>query len=1052
MFWDILGIEPTKDKKIITNAYRLKLLHTNPEDKPEEFKALREAYEQALAYAETEETEKTSVDLWVEKLDYIYSNMKLRCSLSAWQELLSDDVCIALDTRMKAEDAMIRYFMDYYFLPHKVWQYLNQEFNWTDRVEELRETYPADFIDYIIVDGLNFEELLTYELYEPGEDARACEEYMKKFLGARNMQYEDASKEFAELRTMPEQHPIAEGYMLAVEIANGMVEKLEELEELTEKYNYNYHLSSYLTNTYLHQSDFEKALEAASKGLEDNPDDYNLKLMHADALAGCERYKDACEEVNELMDRAGGDRIQVDILDERRRGWNESIIKIFTDRLIEELSDEDKLSLAWAYSQNGKFDEALDVLNHMDEETTDPFDYNNLMSGILARTAKYDEAIEKLNVVCNLIENMIDDGTKKTQMRMKRLPEMISRKALIYYEQKKIDESLNMLDEALSLNPEDSSILTQATQIAYHFKKYERAEDFAHRLIKVNPGAFHAYLLLAKVLFMENCDRDSFEAINHAIGIYNGDLESYLLKLRLLIRNGAKDAAKELVEFLDNNGVTDCLDYDYCKGMIKEFFDEDDPGAMDIYKDIISKIEAGEYMETPESAYYRYLVLLGQTLDGNVKDDREKMFDICNKGLTYNANLIGLLDYKAWLLKKDGKLDESLEIYLDLAKIPRHSPTVDYQIGMIYYDNLDKNAEKALEYLLAAYDKGDTDGLFYIIYTLTYLDRLDEAEKYCLIYRKECEERGIIDLDSYYRMSYIQEKRKNYSEAYKENEIALEHALQKNSDPLRYLNHKIRLLRMMNKPAEAVKILEDNCDKYDEKYYHKTLHEVFIQFGMWEDALANLKAWGKKKGRKSESIPSLVELYTLMDDLKKAKATLEKNRPVMTEEDIREAMHYIDQCSGAYDRELKYYQDRIANHEHGGSAFDHIQLAKTYAKMGDRENKLKCAEIALEVFERTREKYSQSKAIDHIFLSKILICLERYDEAQKEIDAARTSTCDYCVYCSCKDADQFEVFLNMQKGEIGKALDLIEEKMDKWPDEQGFMEYLKLIKTRIIKE
>ena len=51
MFWKILGIEPTKDKKKITRAYREKLVNTNPEEKPEEFKELRNAYEEALKYA-----------------------------------------------------------------------------------------------------------------------------------------------------------------------------------------------------------------------------------------------------------------------------------------------------------------------------------------------------------------------------------------------------------------------------------------------------------------------------------------------------------------------------------------------------------------------------------------------------------------------------------------------------------------------------------------------------------------------------------------------------------------------------------------------------------------------------------------------------------------------------------------------------------------------------------------------------------------------------------------------------------------------------------------
>ena len=59
MDWTILGIGPTKDKKEITNAYRAKLRTTNPEDKPEEFKELRAAYEDALVRAEAGEYEES---------------------------------------------------------------------------------------------------------------------------------------------------------------------------------------------------------------------------------------------------------------------------------------------------------------------------------------------------------------------------------------------------------------------------------------------------------------------------------------------------------------------------------------------------------------------------------------------------------------------------------------------------------------------------------------------------------------------------------------------------------------------------------------------------------------------------------------------------------------------------------------------------------------------------------------------------------------------------------------------------------------------------------
>ena len=46
--WEILGIEPTSDKKTIKRAYAKLLKQYHPEENPEEFKQIQAAYQQCL--------------------------------------------------------------------------------------------------------------------------------------------------------------------------------------------------------------------------------------------------------------------------------------------------------------------------------------------------------------------------------------------------------------------------------------------------------------------------------------------------------------------------------------------------------------------------------------------------------------------------------------------------------------------------------------------------------------------------------------------------------------------------------------------------------------------------------------------------------------------------------------------------------------------------------------------------------------------------------------------------------------------------------------------
>ena len=176
--FQVLGIEQTKDERAIKNAYRQKLALTNPEDNPEGFKRLRSAYEEACAYARTQEEEQqaaqqrdtTPSGLWVEKAAEIYGNIKSRQDVEKWKALFSEDVFLSLEEEENCRFKLLRFLMDHFRLPGAVWELFNKMLHITEDAEKLRERFPADFMRYLLSKCERGEEI-EFSQFEGEEDA-----------------------------------------------------------------------------------------------------------------------------------------------------------------------------------------------------------------------------------------------------------------------------------------------------------------------------------------------------------------------------------------------------------------------------------------------------------------------------------------------------------------------------------------------------------------------------------------------------------------------------------------------------------------------------------------------------------------------------------------------------------------------------------------------------------------------------------------------------------------------------------------------------------------
>lgn len=174
LMFGILGIEETKEEAAIQAAYRTLLKNTNPEDDPEGFRRLREAYEGAIACArQPEETplsgkpdqEKTEVERWLDQVKKVYEDMEERRDSAVWEELLADPVCEELDTAMDAGEQTLVFLMDHIELPHKIWAMLDQKFGWMEDQQELLEKFPKNFLDYVFYYIQN-DTFIRYEYFE----------------------------------------------------------------------------------------------------------------------------------------------------------------------------------------------------------------------------------------------------------------------------------------------------------------------------------------------------------------------------------------------------------------------------------------------------------------------------------------------------------------------------------------------------------------------------------------------------------------------------------------------------------------------------------------------------------------------------------------------------------------------------------------------------------------------------------------------------------------------------------------------------------------------
>lgn len=522
----ILGIDMTKDERMVKNAYREKLAVTNPEDDPEGFKRLRRAYEEACRYAkETEDAQEeeevrdaTPSGLWLERAEAVYRNIRTRQNVEAWTELFREDIFLSLEEEENCRLKLLAFLANHYKLPTDVWKLLDKKLNIVRDAKALREKFPANFVHFIVGRCERGEEL-EFGQFEGAEDADYdlfLEYYDHCWQALQDRKLEEAQLCLKNADGMGIRHPVMEVSRANLLIRQGHVEEaVALLEGQLEKHpgdamiSYNFAemlwamgggsaFDSAEQNSYW--SDIpagiedggryrRRAAEIYEKLREENESHYMANVRLTEWYCEQKRFREAKKCAEKVL-AFGGDDAFMDLLTE----INAEIEKGLEADVRKDSGWESALELCWCYLQDGKTARGIRLALTLEKilPSEREAEYNGLLSKLYVEQAEYEDAIamtqrweNSLKVKMEKRQEADEKEEKKDRDRLRQvhLIRMQCYHNMGFRDRENFALAIKESEDVLTGGMKDIGILLEIAQVYLEMEEYEQCLEVAQRLV-----------------------------------------------------------------------------------------------------------------------------------------------------------------------------------------------------------------------------------------------------------------------------------------------------------------------------------------------------------------------------------------------------------------------------------------------------------------------------------------------------------------------------------------------------------------------------------------
>lgn len=515
--FNVLRIEPTKDEKEIKRAYSKLLPSYHPEQDHEGFMRLRGAYEEALSYARQEDDdqkEKEPVDLWMERVEEIYRVYKTRIDVAKWQELLEDDICVAIDSANECNERLLVFLADHILLPHEVLHVLEAQFHWESKRAQLIEIFPENYIDYVIANA-KYPDNFRYMLLNPDLDMdydAFLEDYyaLERLLNQSGEEgVEDIKDALQKINRYPVTHPDVTELKMRAYLVLGQEEQVDEMcRELLELEPDAKHTFQCLARCNLELNRYEEALSYYEKVLHEASDNVGALMGKAACYKELNRLEDSLEIALKAQDIVP------------YNGYVRNFVAALNEELLEgrkkdyEEHPEDN-QVVYSYCKTlaaaCHYEEAEKIFPKLSKEGLEEKDYLELCSNVYMdlidiERANCDKAIPSLERLIELYPDKLGyyedlgycygeagrlEDAKNIYARAKEIdvtsPRIYYRLAQIYIKEKNYVDAVKVCDEGLSYDNQIPNLYHFKAEACYYLGEYGKAMELCDRAISILP-------------------------------------------------------------------------------------------------------------------------------------------------------------------------------------------------------------------------------------------------------------------------------------------------------------------------------------------------------------------------------------------------------------------------------------------------------------------------------------------------------------------------------------------------------------------------------------